>query len=104
MQKTLAQVCNIQDPKYFHSKILQLKTLQEILISTNYPAGKLCPKTAFISVANRHHNACFSCSYICLYFAGNLWESTVYYWWSQQNRYLPRRIRYDILTSTLHFL
>lgn len=104
MEKTLAEVWNIQIPKHFCSETLQLKTLQEILISTNYPTGKHCPKTAFISVANRHNSACLSCSSICLYFAGNLWESTVYYWWSQQNRYLPRRIRYEILRSTLLFV
>lgn len=102
MEKTLAEFWNIQIPKHFRCKTLQLKTLQEILISTNYPTGKHCSKPAFISVANRHHNACSSCSSIFLYFAGNLWESTVYYRWSQQNRYLPRRIRYEILTSSLH--
>lgn len=37
-------------------------------------------------------------------FPGNLWESTIYYWWSQQNRYLPRRIRYEIVTFTLHII
>lgn len=45
-----------------------------------------------------------SCSSICLYFTGNLWESTIYYRRSQQNRYLPRRIRYEIVTSTPHIL
>lgn len=72
MQKTLAEAWNIQIPKYFCTKTPQLETLQEILISTNYPTEKHCPKTAFISVANRHNNACLSCSSICLYFAGNL--------------------------------
>lgn len=93
MEKALPELWNIQILKHFRSETLLLRTLQEILISTNSLTGKHCHKTAFISVANRYHNTCFSCSAICLYFAGNLWESTVYHRWSQQNRYLPRRIR-----------